>query len=101
MEILERKDNPLLKRVEIKFVWNHPGEGTPTRKDMVIAAAKSEPNADRTLTYITDVRTVFGKGRTEGYAVIYADQASASIEPDYVSDRHKDLFEGPANGDGE
>ena len=43
MEILERKDNPLLNRVEIKFVWNHPGEGTPTRKDMVIAAAKSEP----------------------------------------------------------
>ena len=66
MEILERKDNPLLKRVEIKFVWNHPGEGTPTRKDMVIAAAKSEPNADRKLTYIKDVRTVYGKGRTEG-----------------------------------
>ena len=55
MEILERKDNPLLNRVEIKFVWNHPGEGTPTRKDMVIAAAKSEPNADKNLTYIKDV----------------------------------------------
>ena len=59
MEILERKENPLLKRVEIKFVWNHPGEGTPTRKDMVIAAAKSEPNADKNLTYIKNVRTVF------------------------------------------
>ena len=47
MEILERKDNPLLNRVEIKFVWNHPGEGTPTRKDMVIAAAKSEPMLTR------------------------------------------------------
>ena len=76
MEILERKDNPLLNRVEIKFVWNHPGEGTPTRKDMVIAAAKSEPNADKNLTYIKDVRTVFGKGRTEGYALIYADKLS-------------------------
>ena len=92
MEILERKDNPLLNRVEIKFVWNHPGEGTPTRKDMVIAAAKSEPNAKKELTYIKDVRTVFGKGRTEGIALIYSSAESASMEPGYVSARHKDLF---------
>ena len=32
MEIIERKDNPLLGRVEIKFVWDHSGKGTPTRK---------------------------------------------------------------------
>jgi len=50
MEIIERKDNPLLGRVEIKFVWDHSGKGTPTRKEMVIAAAKSEPNADKNQT---------------------------------------------------
>ncbi|MEK9865926.1 MAG: 30S ribosomal protein S24e [Candidatus Thalassarchaeaceae archaeon] len=101
MEIIERKDNPLLGRVEIKFVWDHSGKGTPTRKEMVIAAAKSEPNADKNLTYIKDVRTVFGKGRTEGYALIYQDEATASIEPGYVAERHKDLFAEPAEGDGE
>lgn len=92
MEIIDRKDNPLLNRVEIRFVWNHEGKATPTRREMVEAAAKSEPNAKKELTYIKDVRTVFGKGRTEGIALVYSSAESASMEPDYVSTRHKDLF---------
>tara|TARA_B100001113_G_C20998930_1_gene574055 strand:+ start:131 stop:436 length:306 start_codon:yes stop_codon:yes gene_type:complete len=92
MEIIERKDNPLLNRVEIEFVWNHQGSPTPTRKEMVEAAAKSEPNGKKELTYIKNVRTVYGKGRTEGLALVYASVDAASIEPEYVSARHKDLF---------
>ena len=92
MEIIDRKDNPLLNREEIKFVWNHEGTATPTRREMVEAAAKSEPNANKELTYIKDVRTVFGKGRTEGIALIYSNAESASMEPSYVGARHKDLF---------
>lgn len=98
MEIIDRKDNPLLNRVEMRFVWNHEGKATPTRKEMVEAAAKSEPNAKKELTYIKDVRTVFGKGRTEGTALIYSSAESASMEPGYVSARHKDLFEAPSSG---
>ena len=98
MEIIDRKDNPLLNRVEMRFVWNHEGKATPTRKEMVEAAAKSEPNAKKELTYIKDVRTVFGKGRTEGTALIYSSAESASMEPSYVSARHKDLFEAPSSG---
>ena len=98
MEIIDRKDNPLLNRVEMRFVWNHEGKATPTRKEMVEAASKSEPNAKKELTYIKDVRTVFGKGRTEGTALIYSSAESASMEPGYVSARHKDLFEDSSSG---
>ena len=99
MEILERKDNPLLNRWRSNS-QESPRRGYPNSKDMVIAAAKSSQMRTR-INFIKDVRTVFGKGRTEGYALIYADKASASIEPDYVSDRHKGLFEEPNEGDGE
>ena len=98
MEIIDRKDNPLLNRVKMRFVWNHEGKATTTRKEMVEAAAKSEPNAKKELTYIKDVRTVFGKGRTEGTALIYSSAESASMEPGYVSARHKDLFEDSSSG---
>ena len=31
MEIIDRKENPLLNRVEIEFRWNHEGAATPSR----------------------------------------------------------------------
>ena len=52
MEIIDRKDNPLLNRVEMRFVWNHEGKATPTRREMVEAAAKSEPNANEGKTLL-------------------------------------------------
>ena len=35
MEIIDRKENPLLNRVEIEFRWNHEGKATPSRVDML------------------------------------------------------------------
>ena len=47
MEIIERKENPLLNRVEISFRWNPPKGATPTLSDMVAAAAKGSNRAQR------------------------------------------------------
>ena len=93
MEIIERKENPVLDRVELTFQWNHSGEATPSLSEMVDAAAKAEPGADKKLVYVKNVNTRFGMSRTSGLALIYGTAESASIEPEYVIERHKSLNE--------
>ena len=35
MEIIDRKENPILNRVEITWQWRHTGAPTPTRKEII------------------------------------------------------------------
>ena len=93
MEIIQRKENPVLDRVELTFQWNHSGEATPSLSQMVDAAAKAEPGSDKKLVFVKNVNTRFGMSRTSGLAMIYGSPDSASIEPDYVIERHKSLNE--------
>ena len=93
MEIIERKENPVLDRVELTFQWNHSGKATPYLSQMVDAAAKAEPGADKKLVFVKNVNTRFGMSRTSGMALIYGAAEAASIEPDYVIERHKSLNE--------
>ena len=93
MEIIERKENPVLDRVELTFQWNHSGEATPSLSQMGDAAAKAEPGADKKLVFVKNVNTRFGMSRTSGMALIYGAAEAASIEPDYVIERHKSLNE--------
>ena len=91
MEIIERKENPVLDRVELTFQWNHSGEATPSLSQMVDAAAKAEPGADKKLVFVKNVNTRFGMSRTSGMALIYGAAEAASIEHDYVIERHMAL----------
>ena len=59
MEVTERKENPLLDRVEIHFVWNHANSPTPSRTDIRAAAARAEPGAKEELVFVKDVNTRF------------------------------------------
>lgn len=88
MEILDRKENPALDRVELKFQWDHSNEATPSLSQMVEAAAKAEPGTDTNLVVVKNVNTRFGMCRTTGTALIYGSAESKSIEPDYVIERH-------------
>ena len=60
MQVIERKDNPLLDRVEIRFVWDHPNSPTPKLEEMVAAATKMEPGSKSDLVFVKDVSTRFG-----------------------------------------
>tara|TARA_B100000945_G_C20420250_1_gene617563 strand:- start:3062 stop:3469 length:408 start_codon:yes stop_codon:yes gene_type:complete len=88
MEIIERKENPSLDRVELTFQWNHTNEATPSLSQMVEAAAKAEPGADKDLVIVKNVNTRFGMSRTTGLALVYGSDESKSIEPEYVIGRH-------------
>ena len=89
MEIIERKENPLLNRVEISFRWEHSKGSTPKLSEMVAAAAKAEPGSKKELTFVKNVNTRFGRPQTTGIAVIYGDAEAAALEPEYVHTRHK------------
>ena len=56
--------------------------------DEVAAAAKAEPGSKKELTFVKNVNTRFGRPQTTGIAVIYGDAESATVEPDFVHNRH-------------
>jgi len=91
MEIIERKENPLLNRVEISFLWEHPKGATPKLSEMVAAAAKAEPGSKKELVFVKNVNTRFGRPQTTGIAVIYGDAEAAALEPEFVHSRHKSI----------
>ena len=80
MEVTERKENPLLDRVEIRFVWNHANSPTPSLADMRSAAAKAEPGAKEELVFVKEVSTRFGMPQTTGIALVYGSVESAEFE---------------------
>ena len=91
MEIIDRKENPLLNRVEIEFRWNHEGAATPSRAEMLNAVASIEPGSNRDLIVIKDVNTRFGMGSTTGLGLVYADKESMEVEPTYMHERFAEM----------
>ena len=89
MEIIERKENTLLGRVEIFFALNHANAPTPSLSKMIEMVMKLEPRSKKNLIYIKDVNTRFGMARTNGLALIYESEEDANLEPDYIKSRHE------------
>ena len=54
IEVLERKENPLLKREEITFKIEHSGEQTPSR-ETVIAKLAAIINAEKQRTVLKEI----------------------------------------------
>jgi len=96
MEVTERKENPLLNRVEIHFVWNHANSPTPSLSEMRAAAARAEPGAKEELVFVKDVKTRFGMAQTTGMALVYGSVESAELESEYIKTRHSSESEAPA-----
>lgn len=88
IEIVNKKENPLLKRTEVRFRVTHPKEKTPQRltvRDKLAATVGGSPQA----TIIEYLRTRFGASLTEGYAKIYDSAETAKkTEPQHLLRRH-------------
>ncbi len=69
-EVLSRRENPLLDRVEIEFRTRHPSEPTPTRDALREEIAKIA-KAKKDLVIIDRVNSDFGRPETTGYAKVY------------------------------
>ena len=103
MEIIERKENKLLNRVEISFRWNHAGTPTPSRIDMLNAIASVEPGSKKDLIVVKNVQTRFGLGQTTGMGIIYNSAEAMTVEPKYIIGRFggstEESSEQPSNED--
>ncbi len=68
-EIISRKENPLLKRIEIQFKVVHHGEGTPQRETIKEEIAKLA-KAPKDRVVIDHMDSQFGTTHTLGFAII-------------------------------
>ncbi|DAC58497.1 MAG TPA: hypothetical protein HA354_03690 [Candidatus Poseidoniaceae archaeon] len=91
MEIVERMENKLLNRVEIKFSWRHSGKATPSRREVMDLVKTLEPKSNPEYIIIKDCNTRFGQPLTTGLAYIYGDPESMTVEPKYIHQRHENL----------
>ena len=89
MEIVERMENKLLNRVEIKFSWRHSGKATPSRREVMDLVKTLEPKSNPDFIIIKDCNTRFGQPLTTGLAYIYDNEESMKVEPKYIHQRHE------------
>jgi small subunit ribosomal protein S24e len=80
MEITEKRENPLQKRVEVYFTIDHNGESTPGRNAVAEEVAK-QTKSKRECVVVDNIESVFGKGMSKGYAKVY-DSKEAALEYD-------------------
>lgn len=88
-EIVSRKENPLLKRIELQFKIVHHGEGTPTR-DTVREEIAKLAKTPKERVIIDHMNSQFGKVETVGYAKVYGSKEDAlEFERKHVLGRNK------------
>jgi small subunit ribosomal protein S24e len=92
VEVILKKENPLMDRLEVDFKVSHPKEVTPKRKDVRNEIATLlKVQKDRIV--IDHMKTEFGKPETLGYAKVYKSKTEAlSNETEAVLKRNN-LFE--------
>jgi small subunit ribosomal protein S24e len=88
MEIVDRKENSLLSRIEIRFQLRHEQLATPSRSNLRSKVASLEPGSSASNVIVKDVTTRFGQPLTTGLAFIYDSPEAMQIEPQYILDRH-------------
>ena len=88
MQVMDRKENLLLDRVEITFSIRHEGKSTPSRSDLISEVAKAEPGSKRDQIIVKNVSTRFGQSLTTGTAHIYGSKDSMTAEAPYLLERH-------------
>lgn len=88
MEINEKKENPLYKRTEVYFTVDHAGESTPGRNAVAEEVAK-QMKAKRDCVVVTTIESVYGTGKSKGYAKVYGSkEAALELEREYLLKRN-------------
>ncbi len=89
LQVVTRKENPLLKRVEVTFKAVHKAEATPTRDAIRSELAKQLKAAKDTVVVDRSVSS-FGRFETVGYAKVYKSKEQAlAVERSHILVRNK------------
>ena len=76
VEIISKRENPLIGRLEVDFKVSHPKEITPGRKEIRDEIA-SLLNVKKDTIVIDHMKPQFGKPETIGYAKVYKSKDDA------------------------
>jgi small subunit ribosomal protein S24e len=88
LKILSQKENPLLKRKEVKFTVIHTEGKTPARLDIKRSIASQLQVSDK-LVFVKRMHTKTGTNTAIGEANAYQTDAQAKlIEPAYILKRN-------------
>ena len=99
IEITNQKENPLQKRKEVYFNIDHVGETTPGRNAVAEDIAK-KMKSKRDCVVIDNIESVYGIGKSKGYAKVYDNKESAlSYESKYLLKRNGIGVEAPPASD--
>ncbi len=79
VKIIQKKDNPLLKREDIWCVVEHEGKATPRREELTSLMAKNF-NKDADLIIIDKIFSIRGKGSSKVKVFIYKNKESIPKE---------------------
>ena len=89
LQVIAKKENPLLNRVEIRFKAVHKAEATPTR-DAIRSELAKQLKAAKDAVVVDRSESSFGRFETFGYAKIYKSKEEAlSIERSHILVRNK------------
>src|SRR2546425_7666544 len=89
LEVIQRRENPLLKRTEVSFKAIHKAEPTPTR-DALRAFLAKELKATKDIVVIDSQASTFGRYETVGYAKVYkAKEEALGVERKHILVRNK------------
>lgn len=78
VKIIEKKDEPILKRKAVVFEVSHGASGTPKRKETKSKLA-TLLSADEGLVVIDGFVTSYGLNRTRGRAFVYASEDAMKV----------------------
>jgi small subunit ribosomal protein S24e len=92
VEVISKKENSLMDRIEVDFKVTHPKEITPKRKVVKdeIAALLEVP---KDTIVIDHMKSEFGKPETVGYAKVYKSKKDAQHNETEAVLKRNNLFE--------
>lgn len=89
IEIVEKKENELLERVEVTFKASHEKEGTPQR-EAIREKLSSMLKAPKESVIVDTMTSEFGRMETVGYAKVYKSKdAAMKYEREHILIRNK------------
>ncbi|MGL6298521.1 MAG: 30S ribosomal protein S24e [Methanobacteriaceae archaeon] len=90
INIIDKKENKVLNRTEVKFECLYQGEATPKTLD-VKSKLVAMLDSKKELTVIDSIQPNYGEGKAAAYAKVYDSLESLkSIETEHVLSKNKE-----------
>lgn len=93
IKIVDRVENKLLEREELRVIINHEGGPVPKREELLDRVA-AQLNKERNQVVLIKIDPKYGKGMSEAKIHVYDDPERAkAIEKEYLLKRSKVIEE--------